>query len=138
MKCNCDATILTDANATGLGMAIHDSNGDFMACRISVCVGIIAVKEAEALALCDSISWVAYLKISHISFEIDSKTVADVIHSPFPDLTEFESIILDCNSLLGNFEFANVYFTRSLANMVAHTFARAAHVHANPSECLLY
>lgn len=49
MKVNVDTSFFADSTTTGVGMIIHDEEGEFMACRMLQRTGIMKlVDEAEA------------------------------------------------------------------------------------------
>ncbi|XP_075499853.1 uncharacterized protein LOC142538416 [Primulina tabacum] len=112
MKCNVDAAIFRETRLIGYAAVVRDSKGEFMVCRMLKFQGSIEVREAEAKALLDAITWAASLDMQHIIFETDSKTVEEAVHSNAVDRNELGTIIEECCSLLSRERYYKVHFTR--------------------------
>ncbi|XVF88587.1 hypothetical protein PTKIN_Ptkin19aG0062900 [Pterospermum kingtungense] len=82
------------------------------------------VKECEALALLDAITWVADLGFERVIFETDAKLVVDAIRSWDTDFTEFGSIIAKCWAFLHQGNSYSVSYVRRQANEAGHVLAQ--------------
>ncbi|XP_073271498.1 uncharacterized protein [Primulina huaijiensis] len=130
MKCNVDATLFKEYQAVGFGAVVRDSVGVFMVSKTNVNYGLFEVKEAGVLALLDAIYWTTSLELQDVIFETDSKTVVNAITLENVDYTEFGSITSCCQILDAHPSF-KIQHVRRQANMMAHSFARAAISYAN-------
>ncbi|KAK6144379.1 hypothetical protein DH2020_021199 [Rehmannia glutinosa] len=57
-KCNVDATLSLERNATGIGKVVRDDKGEFVVARTITFPGIFAPKEAEAIEVREALSWI--------------------------------------------------------------------------------
>ncbi|KAK6144415.1 hypothetical protein DH2020_021235 [Rehmannia glutinosa] len=57
-KCNVDATLSLERNATYIGMVVRDDKGEFVVARTITFPGIFAPKEAEAIGVREALSWI--------------------------------------------------------------------------------
>ncbi|XP_075475870.1 uncharacterized protein LOC142514222 [Primulina tabacum] len=133
LKCNTDAALFTSSNRFGLSGVLRDENGEFIACRMQHNAGNPAVKECEALALLQAITWIKEMELANVIFELDAKNVVDAIKNPIDDDTKFGSIARQFKSLLNQGVLLSVQFVYRQANAAAHALARAAHLYASPS-----
>ncbi|XP_075479010.1 uncharacterized protein LOC142519880 [Primulina tabacum] len=133
LKCNTDAALFTSSNRFGLSGVLRDENGEFIACRMQHNAGNPAIKECEALALLQAITWIKEMELANVIFELDAKNVVDAIKNPTDDDTEFGFIVRQCKSLLNQGTSFSVQFVYRQANAAAHAMARAAHLYASPS-----
>ncbi|XP_073279568.1 uncharacterized protein [Primulina huaijiensis] len=125
-KCNVDAGFGSDKRSFGIGMVIRDSNGSFIVSRTNFHDGAALVKEAEALAIHEALSWIKELGYDKVIVETDSKISEDEVHSEEPYFTEFGLTISACRALIRNqssLKFGNV---RRQANRAAHTLVKTA------------
>lgn len=113
-------------------MVIRDSDGKFVACRTRILPSLVDVKEAEALALRESLYWVASLNFFNVIFESDSKIIVDATNCPMSNPIEIDSLISSCISILNRLSSCKVDFVKRLANRVAHHFAQAASSYIGP------
>ncbi|KAJ9554109.1 hypothetical protein OSB04_018154 [Centaurea solstitialis] len=124
LKCNVDATVPDNNSSAGFGAVIRNHKGEFIAAKATPISSRPPVRECEALAIRDTILWVANRGESNVVFETDAKVVADAIYDPIPDDSEFGDIIKDIRSLLNaNMNFS-VHAVSRQANEVAHLMAR--------------
>lgn len=126
LKCNVDAGFDTDKRSFAVGMVIRDSNGSFIICKTSLHHGTALVKEAEALAIHEALSWIKGMGYDKVIVESDSKTSVDAIHSEAPDLTEFGLSITVCRALIRNQSSIKIEYIRRQANRAAHTLVKTA------------
>ncbi|XP_073026701.1 uncharacterized protein [Primulina eburnea] len=133
LKCNTDAAIFTDNNTFGLSSVLRDENGEFMACRVQHGPGNPMVKECEFLALLNAITWIKEMNMTNVIFELDAKTIVDVIKSSDHDTMEFGFLVHQCKHLINQGTSFSVQFAYRQANALADTLAKAAHFYASPS-----
>ncbi|XP_075499854.1 uncharacterized protein LOC142538418 [Primulina tabacum] len=125
-KCNVDTGFGTDKRSFAVGMVIRDSNGSFIICRTSLHHGAALVKEAEAIAILEALSWIKDMGYDKVIVETDSKISADAIHSDARDLTEFGLTITPCRAIIRNQTSFKVDHVRRQANRAAHTLVKTA------------
>ncbi|GAU45948.1 hypothetical protein TSUD_238520 [Trifolium subterraneum] len=82
--------------------------------------------EGEAWALLLAMEEARHRGLDRVQFESDSKVLVEAIHMQRRDNSEFLSIVHDILSFMSSFINFEVKFVRRQANLVAHTFARAA------------
>ncbi|KAH9792028.1 putative reverse transcriptase/RNA-dependent DNA polymerase [Citrus sinensis] len=58
LKCNVDATMFASRGYIGLGSIIRDSNGAFVAARCCSILGRFSARDAEALGVRETLSWI--------------------------------------------------------------------------------
>lgn len=88
-------------------------------------------QEVEAKGVMEGIKWLSELDLRRVIIELDCKAVMDDIRGVCNFVTEFDSILSSCNSLLSNLQNYIVSFIRRQANIVAHNLARASRQYAN-------
>ncbi|XP_073046220.1 uncharacterized protein [Primulina eburnea] len=80
LKCNVDAGFDTEKRSFAVGMVVGDFNGSFIIRKTSLHHGTALVKEAEALAIHEALSWIKGMGHDKVIVESDSKTSVDAIH----------------------------------------------------------
>ncbi|XP_073275463.1 uncharacterized protein [Primulina huaijiensis] len=95
--------------------------------------GSVGIKDAEAMAFKEALSWIESMNVQEVIFESDSKIVVEAISSETEDNSEFGAIISECREVIRQKPSFSVCFTRRQANKVAHNLARASCFHARPS-----
>ncbi|XP_075521064.1 uncharacterized protein LOC142554262 [Primulina tabacum] len=95
-KCNVDATLHNESRNTGMGMVLRDSMGSFISARTNAIPGLVEIKEAEAMAFKEALSWVDDMGIQEVTFGSDSKVVIDAFNSRREDDSEFGILISAC------------------------------------------
>ncbi|XP_074373788.1 uncharacterized protein LOC141714152 [Apium graveolens] len=118
---NIDATLCWD-NCVGVGAIIRDSEGKFVRARCNRIAGKWKPKEAEALSLKMSLSWVQNLNYDHCIFQTDSKLLAEACKG-IDGASYFHTIALDCVELCEHFNHILVQYVRRSANGVTHLLA---------------
>ncbi|XVF73428.1 hypothetical protein PTKIN_Ptkin12aG0201100 [Pterospermum kingtungense] len=93
VKCNCDAVVFHDIGKTSMGIVLRDEVGDLLAYKMLKLLGLPEVKECEALALLEPISWVCTLGYHQVTFETDSQLVFNALKHNLCHNTEFGVII---------------------------------------------
>ena len=84
----------------GLGIILRDESGDLLPYKMLKLLGLHAVKESEALALLEAISWVRTLSCNKVLFEIDSQMVVNALAYGSRDNTKFGVLTISCHLLL--------------------------------------
>ncbi|XP_058745894.1 uncharacterized protein LOC131618744 [Vicia villosa] len=126
MKCNVDAGFNTSRGTTNRGWCIRNHFGNFVCGGAAWDFGSFPIIEAEALAIKEAILSVIDLHMEKVTFESDSQSTIQDIHSGISGLSEFSFIISSIRSLLLNFPNFEVKFVKRQANSVAHSLAKAA------------
>ena len=88
-KCNLNAAMFRDLSAIGLGMVMRMNDGQFYVCKTLLLPLSYSVKEAEALALRETLLWAFSLKLVDMEFETDSLLVVNSLSSHFLDCSEY-------------------------------------------------
>ncbi|KAL8511483.1 hypothetical protein ACS0TY_018036 [Phlomoides rotata] len=73
VKDNVDATFFEDSSEMGVGIIIHDAEGEFVSCRTIVVPGVFRVDEGEVMGLLKALSWIKQLGFERVIFEIGAK-----------------------------------------------------------------
>ncbi|XP_073272537.1 uncharacterized protein [Primulina huaijiensis] len=133
LKCNVDALVQNGLRNIGVGMVFRGSDGLFILAKTNVFIGRVGIKDAEAMAFKEVLSWVEGMNVQNVIFESDSKIFVEAITVEIEDDSEFGTIISECREVLRQRPLFSVYFTRRQANKVAHNLARASYFYARPS-----
>ena len=75
--------------------------------------------EVEALSLQEATLWICQLHLSHVTIEMDCKSVVDVLN--------------DCRRVVSMSDVLPLNFVKRQANHAAHLLARASRLHSSPS-----
>ncbi|XP_073049734.1 uncharacterized protein [Primulina eburnea] len=126
LACNVDAGFDTEKRSFAVGMVVRDFNGSFIICKTSLHHGTALVKEAEALAIHEALSWIKGMGHDKVIVESDSKTSVDAIHSEAPDLTEFGLITTACRVLSRSPSSIKIDYIKRQANRTAHSLVKTA------------
>ncbi|KAK6161535.1 hypothetical protein DH2020_004916 [Rehmannia glutinosa] len=132
MKCNVDAVICCQKNATGIGLVLRDDAGIFIVARTLWFQGIYEVREAEALGVREALSWIRSLSLNKVVIETDAKYVVDGLLSLELGDSEFDTILIECRNLLQGEPNLSVDFIRRGGNMVAHRLAKESFSFGSP------
>jgi ribonuclease HI len=125
-KCNVDAAFHQELNKTSTGWCLRDHLGRFVVAATTWLDGNCSIVEGESIALLEAMKFMELKGYSHVVFETDSKNVVDAIHHFRSGSSDFSLLVSNiCHILSCNQNFM-VKFAKRLANMVAHTLARAA------------
>ncbi|XP_073308286.1 uncharacterized protein [Primulina huaijiensis] len=132
-KCNVDATLQNERRTTGLEMVLRDFTSSFISARTNALPGLVGIKEAEAMASKEALSWVDEdMGLQEVIFESDSKVVINAINSQSEDDSEFGILISACRVILRQLPSYKICFTRRQANKITHNLARVSCFHARP------
>lgn len=99
-----------------------ETSGHFVRARVSRVAGNWQPREAEALNLKESLSWVKELNYDYCVFEYDSKQLVDTCNGQEGE-SYFHTIVSDCVVLCKHFNHVLVQFVGRSANGVAHLLA---------------
>lgn len=77
LKCNSDAVLFSDINATRIGWALCNSDGFLLAYDMNTFAGMDTVVECEAIRLLEVMFWIHQAGYKNVCSEIDAKIVAD-------------------------------------------------------------
>ncbi|XP_017216875.1 uncharacterized protein LOC108194444 [Daucus carota subsp. sativus] len=77
VKINVDAAVFTETGYTGIGSVMRDEQGRFIRAKNQRIAVAYQPREAEAIALKETLSWVKDLGYRKCIFETDAKTLAD-------------------------------------------------------------
>ncbi|XP_045800209.1 uncharacterized protein LOC123894295 [Trifolium pratense] len=125
-KCNVDAGFHRDLNKTSLGWCLRDHLGNFVMAGTGWREGNYSIVEGEALALFEALKVMEQKGLSHVLVETDSKSVVNAIQHLRDGHSQFSVLIRSIKNVLLLHPNFKVSFIKRQANMVAHTFARAA------------
>ncbi|KAH9724860.1 putative reverse transcriptase/RNA-dependent DNA polymerase [Citrus sinensis] len=134
LKCNVDAAIFKAQGKFGVGCVIRNSGGEFVTARCECFLGIFYSREAEALGIRESLSWVKRLQLPSVIIEMDNRQIFQALTENFSSPNGFGLIIEECRSLgmsLGEVQFS---FMRRSTNFVAHSVGRARGSMSGPGE----
>ncbi|XP_073134911.1 uncharacterized protein [Henckelia pumila] len=118
LKCNMDASIHKDSRKVGVGMVLRDATGSFISAKTNWYAGLMEVREAEAIAFKEALSWIEEMGIQDVTFESDSKVVIDAVRGQREDESEFGIIIEECRRVLCNKPSFRFGFTRRQQTML--------------------
>lgn len=97
--------------------------------NLSFFVVSVDVKEGEALGFFEALSWIEDLGLKNVETEGDAKVVVDAIKSDDTLNTVFGNYVEACRNILASHPNYSIHFVRREANLVAHCYARAAHLY---------
>uniref|UniRef100_A0A803QA54 AAA+ ATPase domain-containing protein n=1 Tax=Cannabis sativa TaxID=3483 RepID=A0A803QA54_CANSA len=145
VKVNVDAAVFDDGRSFGLGMVARSSNGLLLEGRMKYTAAQVDVAVAEAIGICEVLSWVKESQWPQVFIESDSLCVVQALHSSIDMISLFGSVIQGCKMMLASLNNVVVSFVKRSANVVAHKFARAARLYPDrifslesvPTELLL-
>ena len=111
-------------------MVMRRNDSQFYACKTLLVPLSYSVKEAEALALRETLLWALSLKLVDVEFETDSLLFVNSLSSQSLDCSEYGFIISNCVCLRGNGNYS-IQFVKRQANKCAHVLARHAYFNAS-------
>ncbi|KAL9418350.1 hypothetical protein AB3S75_041205 [Citrus x aurantiifolia] len=123
VKCNVDAAVFESQRRFGLGCVLRNSDGCFLAARCAGKLGMFGAREAKALSIRETLSWLKELQLPCI-VEMDCLQVFQALTESFSGPNGFGLIIEECRELaicIGEVKFS---FVHRSANFAAHTVAR--------------
>ncbi|XP_019167154.1 PREDICTED: uncharacterized protein LOC109162903 [Ipomoea nil] len=123
MKMNVDAAINIGDGCMGVGCVLRDDQGVFVAARSANWRGVLTSREAEALAIRDSLIWLRSHTESNILVETDSQQVVQCYNSNLGD-SSFHLLLADIKNLMSMFAHSSLVFVKRSANQAAHLLVR--------------
>lgn len=72
-KCNVDVAFFYDSGTFGLGKGLRNEEGEVLACGLNLLQDLPTVREGEAMALLDVITWAKEVELVNIIFESYAK-----------------------------------------------------------------
>ncbi|XVF43858.1 hypothetical protein PTKIN_Ptkin02bG0073800 [Pterospermum kingtungense] len=133
LKCNIDVAFFPNEKEIGFGIMLWDDRSLFVAAKVVHFPGAALVKEMEAACLLNALLWVQSLDQSMVEFEVDAKVVVEDLKNSYTDLTEFGSILVQCQLVLASETNFSVSFVRRQENIIAHGLAGVACFYASPT-----
>lgn len=127
VKVTTDAAIFRDRGEYGYAMIARDANGELIEAKTCLHSGQIEPEVAEAMAVKEALSWMKHKKWQQGSIETDCMTVVQGVRSNVQMRSQFGIIVEDCRQQFKHQNKIGLYFIRRSANIVAHSFARAAY-----------
>lgn len=88
--------------------------------------GLVPPREAEALGMKESLSWLKGRNCTKCIFETGSKILDDACKRAH-DNSYFDTIIMDCIDLFNQFDDVLVLFIHRFTNDTVHLLVKAAH-----------
>uniref|UniRef100_A0A803QKM0 RNase H type-1 domain-containing protein n=1 Tax=Cannabis sativa TaxID=3483 RepID=A0A803QKM0_CANSA len=110
-------------------MVARNSVGFLVEGRLKLTSAQVDVVVAEAIGIREVLSWLKDRQWPQVFIETDSLCVVQALHSSIHMISLFGSVIQDCKNLLASFHNVVVSFVKRSANVVAHTFAKAARLY---------
>lgn len=95
----------------GFGCVVRDDLGHFVAARGSHWRGYYSSKEAEAVAIRESLSWLKTLNIDKVIIETDSLQVTQGLNSNLGD-SSFHVVLSEIKNLMSMFTQSNLVFAK--------------------------
>ncbi|XP_057796787.1 uncharacterized protein LOC131012797 [Salvia miltiorrhiza] len=124
--CNVDAAFFRESNTCGLGMAIRDHNGNFIAGKSIKIVGSWSVEEGEMMGIKEALSWLKEKELTHGRVETDSKRACDAINSRAKNFSEMGALASHCRNELSLAPDVRIHHVKRTRNAIAHILAKAA------------
>ena len=128
--------MFSDLSTIGLGMVMRRNDGQFYTCKTLLLPLSYSVKEAEVLALRETLFWVLSLKLVDVEFETDSLLVVNSLSSHFLDRSEYGFLISDCVCLRSKGNYS-IRFIKRQVNKCAHVLAKHACFNASLYESFI-
>jgi ribonuclease HI len=132
IKCNVDAALFNNNTTMAYSLCFRDSTGALLIGKSEYLHLSVSVLEAESLGLLHSLKMTISNSMHNVTFETDSKTLADALSARNILSNEFGDLVFECKSLLYSNSDYVVSFVRRQANKVAHNIARVALSHPSP------
>nr|GMD81077.1 uncharacterized protein LOC109164833 [Ipomoea batatas] len=125
LKLNVDAAVDHTRGRMGFGWVLRNEHGDFIAAVSLPWPGMYSVKEAEAIAVREALSWLKDKSISHCQVETDALQITQSLQSTSLD-SQFDLILLDVKDLLSSLQDVFISFAKRSTNRIAHLLARGS------------
>ncbi|XP_060972219.1 uncharacterized protein LOC133038174 [Cannabis sativa] len=126
VKLNVDAAMFNIGEPYGIGLVVRNGSGLLIEGRTRLFYGQVEPVLAEAIGIREALSWIKDSRWQDVYVETDCLNVVQAIHCSTEMISLFGLVIKDCKTLLANLNNVSVSFIKRSANVVAHSFARAA------------
>ena len=124
-KLNIDAACFASNRKMGFEGILRNNMGEVVSVYAGSLCGFSTHREAEALVVREALSWIYRRGWRQVELELDCLEVVQAILDQRSYPSYFHGIIDDCKAMMKNLDKIRVGFVFRLANMVAHTLARA-------------
>nr|GMC57780.1 uncharacterized protein LOC109186242 [Ipomoea batatas] len=101
------------------GLVLRDSAGDFVAAKSVPWRGVFTPREAEAVAVQETLSWIKELNHKNVQIVIDSLLVVQGLNAS-EENSYFHLIMSDIRSSLSDLTNVFLSFTKRSTNQAAH------------------
>uniref|UniRef100_A0A803Q0T2 Reverse transcriptase n=1 Tax=Cannabis sativa TaxID=3483 RepID=A0A803Q0T2_CANSA len=126
IKINVDAALFERNRSYGFGLVARDSNGLLLEGCTTLVYGVVEPVLAEVLGIKEALSWVKEAKWQNVILESDCLCAVQAIRSSLDMISTFGLIVKDCKNLLASLINVSISFVKRSANLVAHSFGKAA------------
>uniref|UniRef100_A0A803PMN5 RNase H type-1 domain-containing protein n=1 Tax=Cannabis sativa TaxID=3483 RepID=A0A803PMN5_CANSA len=126
VKLNVDAAMFNNGEQYGIGLVVRNGSGLLIEGRTELFNGQVEPVLAEAIGIREALSWIKDSRWQDVYVETDCLNVVQAIHCSTEMISLFGLVIKDCKKMLANLNNVFVSFIKRSANVVAHSFARAA------------
>ncbi|XP_074347322.1 uncharacterized protein LOC141686169 [Apium graveolens] len=127
IKNSVDAAILTEFNASGMGLVMRNDKGELIIARTKCNMGMVSVNMTEALAIKEVLSWIKSEDRNNVVVESDCLTAIQAIRSKATLTSPFGQVIQSCRDILLGLNTVCLFFVKRSANKVAHELARLSY-----------
>ncbi|XP_019185981.1 PREDICTED: uncharacterized protein LOC109180726 [Ipomoea nil] len=125
LKLNTDVAMDAGNGVMGMGWIVRDEHGEFVAAKCVTYPGLYGVKEAEAVGVRETLSWVKGLGFGVIDVETDSQLVFHAL-TLNTYCSSFGLVVDDVKEVASQIPDVIFYFARRSANRATHALAREA------------
>ncbi|KAL6581211.1 hypothetical protein OROMI_007134 [Orobanche minor] len=125
LKCNVDASVMTEEGRAGFGAVVCDENGAFVAAVGGSIAFTPDIVMAEALALKEALSWLQDMNYRKVQVETDCQMLTRILTSQRADLSYLGVVVYGIKDLEAGFESLSINHVRRSANKMAHALARS-------------
>ncbi|KAM6588282.1 hypothetical protein CsatA_010887 [Cannabis sativa] len=126
VKLNVDAAMFNSGEQYGIRLVVRNGSGLLIEGRTELFNGQVEPVLAEAIGIREALSWIKDSRWQDVYVETDCLNVVQAIHCSTEMISLFGLVIKDCKKMLANLNNVFVSFIKRSANVVAHSFARAA------------
>ena len=122
-KLNTDGTSFGNLGKARGGGVIRDCEGRWMR-GFARSIGFTTSIIAEFWALRNGLLQAVQIGVQNLLIELDAKVVVELVRSMSPSNAFYSSLLADCRSLLGRFQYYKVQHTFREVNHVADVLAK--------------
>nr|GMD76464.1 uncharacterized protein LOC109192287 [Ipomoea batatas] len=117
--------LLTQPKDMGFGWSLRDEHGQFVAASGIPSKGVFTPKEAEAMAIKETLSWIKNKNMDHVEVESDALQVIQSLNQ-VEGVSSFDLVLLDVNDIPRSCAYVVISRVNRTANRVAHALIREA------------